>query len=704
MTIYCLNPDCPNPLNDDLNEICVSCNTAILPLLRNRFRVIRVLSQEGGFGKTYLAQDSDKLNEPCVVKQLAPKIDGKWALNKAVELFEKEAQLLQQLGEYPQIPKLLAYFEQDSCLYLVQQFIDGQNLIEEFYSRRENDILLRCYSETEIRELLLNLLSVIQFIHECGVVHRDIKPQNIIRRSSPKELIGNLVLIDFGSSKQLQPKLKLKTGTSIGSHGYCAIEQIRDGLAYPASDLFSIGATSFQLITGISPFGLWTEHGYGWTSSWEKYLNYPLSDEFGDIVDKLLKKDIEQRYQSAAEVIADLKQSQNYPVFIPPLTDIYQQFIPPTEIPSLPRHTKLKSLLMAGAAMIIFFAGEIWYWKTREAQLRNSESIAQPTIQPLSKTEEQINQPFPNQQQLAVFQTLNLSYDSTSSIAIAPDSKTMVTNSIFGVKLWSLVTKQEISVFENYKLKVNIVAIDPDGTKFVSAGDDKIITIWNLATGQQIRTLQAHTQPIHALAFSPDGKILASAGDDNSVKLWNVSTGKEITSFKRHGSRVNSLAFDLQGKMLASGSFDGTIKIWDINTQKLLQTLSTNSSKVYSVNFIKKSGTTSNSSVIGSYNNAIGMWNPITGEKIRTFRGHSQLVTSTAVSSQSNLLASGGSEQTIKLWNLETGELLTTLKGHSGQIESLAFNKDGSILVSSAEDKTIKIWQISSTRRSNVKG
>ncbi|MEB3215518.1 MAG: serine/threonine-protein kinase [Nostocales cyanobacterium 94392] len=696
MTIYCLNPDCPNPLNDDFNQVCVSCNTAILPLLRNRFRVIRVLSQEGAFGKTYLAQDSDKLNEPCVIKQLAPKIDDKWALNKALELFEKEAQLLQQLGEHPQIPKLLAYFEQDNYLYLVQQFIDGQNLLEEFCSRRENDIWLRCYSETEIRELLLNLLPVIQFIHESGVVHRDIKPQNIIRRISPKKLIGDLVLIDFGSSKHLQPKIKIKTGTSIGSHGYCAIEQIRDGLAYPASDLFSVGATSFHLITGISPFRLWTEHGYGWTSSWEKYLNYPLSDEFGEILDKLLKKDIEQRYQSAAEVIAHLKQTQNYSVFIPPLTDVFQQFIPPTEVPAKPKYTNLKTLLMAIAAIIMFVAGEIWYWQTREAQIRNSESIAQPSIQPVSKTEEQINQG-----QLAVFQTLDLNYDSTSSIAIAPDSKTMVTNSIFGVKLWSLVTKQEISVFNPDNSKVNVVAINAYGTKFVSAGDDKIITIWNLATGQQIRTLQAHSQPIHALVFSPDGKILASAGDDNSVKLWNVSTGQEITSFNRHGSRVNSLAFDWQGKMLASGSFDGTIKIWDITTQKLLRTLSKNSSKVYSVNFIKKSGTTSNSSVIGSYNNAIGMWNPITGEKIRTFRGHSRLVTSTAVSSQSNLLASGSSDNTIKLWNLETGELLITLRGHSGKIESLAFNKDGSILVSSASDKTIKVWQIS---RLKVKG
>ncbi len=689
MTIYCLNPDCPNPLNDDLNQFCISCGAAILPLLRNRFRVIRVLSQEGAFGKTYLAQDSDKLNEVCVIKQLAPRIEGNWVQNKVLELFEKEAQRLQELGGHPQIPKLLAYFEQDNCLYLVQEFIDGQNLLEELEKRRQGDIWLRCYSETEIREFLLNLLPVIQFIHERGVVHRDIKPQNIIRRNSPKELMGDLVLIDFGSSKELKPKLQFKIGTSIGSHGYSPIEQIRDGIALPASDLFSVGATSFHLITGISPFKLWAENGYSWMSSWEKYLNYPISDELGDILDKLLQKDIQQRYQSAAEVIVDLKKQQEYSVVLPPLTLADEQVLPPTEIPSNNRkYTKLKGLLMAGVAILIFFAGEFWYWKNREAQIPNHDRINQTSIESAAKIVD-------NRIKLALSKTIDLNYDVASSIAIAPDSKTMVTNSNFGVRLWSLVTKQQISAFSGHMLKVNVVAINPSGTQFASGGDDKTIKIWNLATGQEIRTLKGHTQPIHALAFSPNGKILATSGLDNSVKLWNVSTGKQIVSFDSHNHKVSSLAFDSVGKMLASASFDGSIKIWDTTNKKLLRTLANNLSKVYSIAFITKAGKVSNNLVIGSYNNNIRMWNPTTGVQIRTFKGHSQSVTSIAVNPQKNLMASGSNDQTIKLWNLNSGELLTTIKGHSGKVESLAFNSDGSILVSCASDKTIKIWQIS---------
>jgi WD40 repeat protein len=199
---------------------------------------------------------------------------------------------------------------------------------------------------------------------------------------------------------------------------------------------------------------------------------------------------------------------------------------------------------------------------------------------------------------------------------------------------------------------------------------------------------------IHALAISPDGKLLASGGDEGSVKLWNLNTGEELASFDLHSQRISSLAFDSVGKMLASASFDGTVKIWDAKAEKLLHTLPKKNSKVYFTKFIKKAGGTSNNSVIASYNSDIGMWNPITGEKIRTFLGHSQPITSTAVSFQRNLLASACRDRTIKLWNLDTGELLTTLKGHSGKVESLAFNRDGNILVSAAQDRTIKVWQI----------
>ncbi len=294
--ICCLNPDCSQPINPDDHKFCQSCRTPLIALLINRFRVLRVLSAEGGFGRTYLAEDTQKLNETCVIKQLAPKQSGTYALKKATELFIEEAKRLQDLGEHPQIPTLFAYFEDNGFLYLVQQFIKGENLLDELAQKGK-------YNENQIRELLLDLLPSLKFIHECQVIHRDIKPQNIMRRASD----GKLVLIDFGASKQLTTTVHTQIGTRIGTHGYSPLEQIQLGEAYPASDLFALGATCFHLLTGVHPFNLWTRNGFNWVNNWRQHLPSPVSQELGKVLDKLLEVEILERYQSADEVIKDLQ-------------------------------------------------------------------------------------------------------------------------------------------------------------------------------------------------------------------------------------------------------------------------------------------------------------------------------------------------------------------------------------------------------------
>ena len=301
--ICCLNPDCSQPINPDHNKFCQSCRTPLIPLLINRFRVLQVLSNEGGFGRTYLAEDSQKLDELCVIKQLAPKQSGTYALKKATELFIQEGKRLQDLGEHPQIPTLFAYFEDNGFLYLVQQFIKGDNLLDELAQKGK-------YNENQIRELLLDLLPSLKFIHERQVIHRDIKPQNIMRRASD----GKLVLIDFGASKQLTTTVHTQIGTQIGSYGYSPLEQIQGGEAYPASDLFALGATCFHLLTGVHPFNLWTINGFSWVNNWRQHLPSPVSQELGKVLDKLLKVEIQKRYQSADEVIKDLQISPTFVV------------------------------------------------------------------------------------------------------------------------------------------------------------------------------------------------------------------------------------------------------------------------------------------------------------------------------------------------------------------------------------------------------
>ena len=322
--LCCLNPDCDRPINPDGNAHCQNCGVPIVHLLYNRFKVIEPIGR-GGFGKTYLAEDTHKLSDRCVVKQLAYQGEGtRGVQQKVVQLFEQEAKQLQQLGENPQIPTLLAYFEEGGYLYLVQQFIEGNNLLKQLETQGK-------YSEEQIRPLLLDLLPVLQFVHDRGTIHRDIKPENImLRRKDNKP-----VLIDFGVSKLLSQTVVAgaSVGTSLGSHGYSPPEQIKEGKAVYASDLFAVGATCFHLMSGIHPFHLWADYGYSWLNDWRKHISNPISAQLGTILDKLLQKEIQNRYQSAHDVLQDLQSKSSISPTVAAVTPTVPFSPPPVSPP-----------------------------------------------------------------------------------------------------------------------------------------------------------------------------------------------------------------------------------------------------------------------------------------------------------------------------------------------------------------------------------
>ncbi|MEH2222447.1 serine/threonine-protein kinase [Nostoc sp.] len=289
---YCLNPHCPKPENPNHVNFCVTCGSKLL--LKERYRAIKPIGQ-GGFGKTFLAVDEDKPSKPrCVIKQFYPQSQGTNTLAKAVELFNQEAVQLDALGKHPQIPELLAYFTQEARQYLVQEFIDGQNLAQELAHRG-------AFSEIEIWQLLNDLLSVLQFCHAKHVIHRDIKPENIILRESDRKL----VLVDFGAAKSATGAALNQTGTSIGSPEYVAPEQMR-GRAVFASDIYSLGATCINLLTKRSPFDSYDTNNDAWV--WQQYLKTPISNQLSRILNKMLESIPIRRYQTVDEVLKDLNQ------------------------------------------------------------------------------------------------------------------------------------------------------------------------------------------------------------------------------------------------------------------------------------------------------------------------------------------------------------------------------------------------------------
>ena len=248
----------------------------------------------GGFGTAFLAIDMTN-DEFCVIKVLH------CLTPKTQELFKREANQLKQLGNHPQIPKFLDYFEEDlrsnhKYLFLIQEYIEGQPL-SKLIQKNKNT-----FNEQQIREFLIDILPTIKFIHESDVIHRDIKPDNIIRRNQD----GKFVLIDFGSVKEFNYTNINQTATGIYTHGYAANEHIR-GKAIPASDLYSLGAACIYLLTGIEPSEIYDS--YNDCLSWEKTLKkegVTLTKHLDKILEKLLEPLARDRYQSADEVLLEL--------------------------------------------------------------------------------------------------------------------------------------------------------------------------------------------------------------------------------------------------------------------------------------------------------------------------------------------------------------------------------------------------------------
>ena len=278
-----------NATNNSGASFCAQCGKKLK--IQDRYRAHALLGQ-GAFGKTLLAQDEGKPSHPkCVIKQFI--YNDPATRSKALELFDEEAKRLEDLGQHPQIPELMAHCQQDGHSYLVQQFIDGNNLNQELMQQG-------AFGEQQIRDVLLQLLPVLEFIHKKNVIHRDIKPENIMRRRSDKQL----VLVDFGAAKHATATTLAKTGTTIGSASYAAPEQAR-GRAVFASDLYGLGVTCLHLLTGVDPFTLIDDSTLGF--AWRDFLNgKKVSDEIGKILDKMTQQRPIDRYTSATEALQAL--------------------------------------------------------------------------------------------------------------------------------------------------------------------------------------------------------------------------------------------------------------------------------------------------------------------------------------------------------------------------------------------------------------
>lgn len=583
----------------------------------DRYRAVRPISQ-GGIGRTFLAVDEQDTTKPrCIIKQFSPNNQGTNTLEKALVLFRQEVVRLGELGQHPQIPQLLAYFEPDTQVgtglppVLVQSLIEGRSLAQQLETEGS-------FSESEIQKILNELLPVLQFVHSNHVIHRDINPDNIIRRSSDRQL----VLVDFSAAKFTTKTALAKTGTVIGSAAYTAPEQLM-GQAVPSSDFYSLGVTCVHLLTNIHPFDLFNHLEGVWV--WQDYLIEPVSSQLCQILNKMLDAAINKRYKSAEEIIQDLNPQTNPKTFVQLGTAINTS-------PTVPKMLNLSWQYIRTLSGHFSSINALAFSSDGTTLASGS---ADRTVN-LWKVDSKIPR-------------CSLSGHSSliESVVFSPDGRTLASGSWdYTIKIWDIETGELIHTLGEHSGWIKSLAMSSNGLILASGSADKTIKIWDTNSLSVRTALCGHTAAIHTLAISPDGQILASGSSDKTIKIWNLCNGDVQLTLEGHSEAVNSVAFSPSGQILISGSADKTIKIWHLASGTVLYTLTEHSDSVTSI-AINNQG---NSLISGSADKTIKIWHPGTGRLRHSLSGHSAGVMAVAISPDSRKIASGSQDKTIKIW------------------------------------------------------
>lgn len=363
MEVYCTRPRCPRPQNyfadlDDITTLKTTqqkyCTTCGMPLMLDGRYVPMKLLGRGGFGAAFLARDRRIPGmRQCVVKQFQPAGNLTLTqLQQAQLMFEREAEVLAQLGnDHEQIPDLFAFFpvivnslqpgQQDQFFYLVQEYINGQNLEEELVQNGK-------FSEQQVLEVLQEILKVLKFVHDRGIIHRDIKPSNIMRRRD-----GKLFLLDFGAVKQVTNAAlgSAASSTGIYSMGFAPPEQMAGGQVFPSTDLYALAVTLITLLTNQEAVQLFDAYSNQW--KWRSQVS--VNPRLADILDKMLLPAANQRFQSAQEVLDALNSQPLAPtqlnspsVTLPPQPSKGSSPVVPRRPPTQPAFSTVE--LLGGAA------------------------------------------------------------------------------------------------------------------------------------------------------------------------------------------------------------------------------------------------------------------------------------------------------------------------------------------------------------------
>jgi serine/threonine protein kinase len=678
----------------------------------------------GGFGVTYLARDS-RLGTQVAIKEYFPSSyavrdpEGivtpknteqaqkiyRWGL----EQFLKEAQALAQF-KHNNIVRVLRFMEANGTAYMVMEYEPGQSLAAQLEA---GDGTL---TDSKLLQVFIPILNGLQAMHEAGLVHLDIKPDNIYIGAD-----GRPILIDFGSASQIAAQKA--TGQVAITPAYAAIEHYPDkGKRGPWTDIYSIGASMYRCIAGNPPVGSMERY-----KSILQYQKDPLlltteldvsgyPEYLRDCIDWSLEIYPQKRPHSALMLQQGLMgkgrpgktkvktaEAGNATKPTPPVT--------PGTKPTKEEYDEegnrlitdpLRIVKWVTAALFVVAIGATTFaWLTRpspvtptEIAQTDQESPDEMAAPSTTAADDSADTP-PEHSQTTVtatqgppdklLQRLGGHTGNVTALVTLADGRMASADADGKILIWQPGKALAVNTISVNKGEIQALAASPDGKLLASAGVDSVVRLWDSTTGKAAGELKGQSYAVYALDFSPDGRWLASAGKDRIIIVWDLNTRKVALELSGHEKAVNTVRFSPDGALLASGGEN--IRLWSMPTGQAISTLYAHRGIVRSVDFSADGHWLASS----GFGGVIKLWD-LRGSNSLNLTNAADTVFSVRFSPDSRWLASAGSNHRVTLWSVENGNFYKELQGHTDAVTSLTFSADGKTLVSGSRDHKLIRW------------
>ncbi len=646
------------------------------PFPLTKYEPERILGA-GGFGVAFLCRNRH-LDTRVVVKTLRSD-----TLDRDMKDVFKEAQILEQL-DHPAIIRLrdCDYADPEmSRPFLVMDFFDGQNL--EDYVQGSGTL-----SVEELISLMRPVCEALKAAHDQNILHRDIKPGNLLVR---KESDGSwrVKVIDFGLALKQQVmhttsisaavSMKTTLGYSIaGTMDYGAPEQMGKlpGVAVgPYTDIYGFARTCcYALFKTVQPL----------RKHWRE-----VPDELADLLEQCLSEKPEERLQSFDDVLKGLQhlsppQQDEQPTASSGASSTLGQVESNTKTDSGNFFNQPMTQSMGGMSQSMSFEGGM-----TQQMGGMSQTLPSGTRSASDWWKATPGSPAPTDGGAEPIMTLQGNTDAVLSVAFSEDGTQILSGSADGaVRLWDVASGKALRLFHGHVDKVWKVAFLPGEKHAVSASKDKTVNVWNLQSGEAVRTFPNRTN--RSVAISPDGQLALTGNiSDGMVRMWDLQNGREIRRIKGHMSWVLGLAFSHNGRQALSSSADGTVRLWDVASGREIRRLQGHTDQVWCVAFAPGS----NMAISSSADKTVRLWDLRTGKEIHCYDHYQDQVWSVAISPDGRFALSDSDCWTARLWQLGQEREFPPLRGHSDKIISVAFSNN-QLAVTGSLDKSLMVWKL----------